>query len=185
MNRDLRLVDHPSGVLALAGIFRPRIYVSRQLCEALTPEQFDAAVAHEAAHHASRDNLKRLWLLLAPGLLPFLRGFDALERAWTRHAEWAADDAAAAGDARRSLALAAALVRVARMETAPSLISPFDGGVDLSARVERLLRVEPPSTVSPRTPAFAAIAIAAAVLFLLSQPVTFTTVHKLLEHLIH
>jgi hypothetical protein len=106
-------------------------------------------------------------------------------RAWARYAEWAADDAAAGGDSRRSLALAAALVRVARMEMAPPMISPFDGGVDLSERVERLLRMEPQTGRRPScAPVFVGWAMAAGALAAVLQPATLVSVHKVLEHLI-
>src|SRR5207245_1096054 len=96
--------------------------------------------------------LKHLAMLLAPEALPFFRGFGALERGWARFTEWAADDRAVAGDSRRSLSLAAALVRVTRIGgiTHPTpLVAPIVSPLmadsnDLSKRVERLLRPAPP-----------------------------------------
>ncbi len=181
----VRLVDAGYGVLALTGIFRSRIFVSRQVFDLLTAEEIAAALRHETAHRISRDNLKRLFLMLAPGLVPFRRGFGGIERAWVRYAEWAADDMAAAGDSRRSLALATALVRVARMPVASPVISLFDGGADLAERVERLLRVEPPArSRPPYLVVLAAGAVAAVAAAVLPDPGTLVTVHRLLEHLI-
>lgn len=74
-------------LLAMTGVFRPRIVVSRGVLAALSAEQLDAALRHERAHWASRDNLKRLLLLLAPDALPFWRSFAALDAAWSRLSE--------------------------------------------------------------------------------------------------
>jgi hypothetical protein len=131
-------------VIAIAGVFRPRVLVSRSVMSALSTEELEAALRHEDAHRASRDNLKRFMLLLAPGIFPLARSSQALERAWARFSEWAADDEATRGDRRISLLLAAALVRVARMGAAPqrsvSLTPLIAGDRDLSMRVDRLLR---------------------------------------------
>jgi hypothetical protein len=126
--------------LALAGILRPRLLVSESAAAELSSEELAVAMRHEHAHRTSGDNLKRLLILMAPALFPGLR---TIEKAWARHAEWAADDWAADGDAERRAALAAALVRVARLhpgmrmpELATSLVEADE---DLSLRVERLL----------------------------------------------
>src|SRR2546430_1176329 len=81
----------------------------RAILEALSAEQLAAALRHERAHRISRDNLKRLCILSAPDILPFLGGSAELERGWAKFAEWAADHAAADGNPDRSLSLAAAL----------------------------------------------------------------------------
>jgi hypothetical protein len=120
--------------------------VSRSVLNGLSPGQLDAALRHENAHQVSRDNLKRLVFLLAPGMFPLTSGLAPLERAWARYSEWAADDEATRGDARLCLLLAAALVRVARMGVAPepsvAMTHLIAGGRDVSTRVDRLLRAE-------------------------------------------
>lgn len=189
---DILVVDDEAPLLALAGVFRPRLVASRAVLERLSPDQLNAALRHESAHHASRDNFKRLLLLLAPDALPFIRGFASLERAWSRFTEWAADDRAVEGDAGRSLSLAEALVRVSRMGSSPrpspflSTLVPDDG--DLSARVDRLLQPARAPEKSRRPMQFlaagATLAAAGLLTFVLLQPVTFYAVHRLLEHLV-
>ncbi len=186
------VVEGGTGSLMLAGIVQPRIFISRRVLAALSADQLSAAIRHESAHRASRDNLKRLIVLLTPGVLPFFRGFGALEAQWARFAEWAADDRAVEGDSRRSLSLAAALVRVARLSTAPyptSLItSLLDECRDLAARVDRLLDVKPAGETPGRGMPVAAAGVAllgGLVVTVMLQPATFQSVHRLLEELIH
>src|SRR5580698_1642997 len=137
------IADGAAPFLGIAGILRPKLIVSRSVADALDRDQLAAAIRHERAHQSSADNLKRLLLLLAPDALPFLREFAAVERAWLRFTEWAADDRAVSQDASCSLSLAEALVRVARLGAATQashLMSHFVAGtVDISIRVERLL----------------------------------------------
>ena len=184
------VVEKDAPLLALAGILRPQLVISDGVLRSLSSPQLDVALQHENAHRASRDNLKRLALVLAPDPVPFLRGFAALEEAWAKLAEWAADDAACGGDSLRALSLASALLCVARMGTAPRLSSLHSslvcGDRDLSARIDRLLRNEP---VSPepfswvRFPAKAAAVVATGSLAtLLLWPTTLSSVHRLLEH---
>jgi hypothetical protein len=188
--RPVWVVDSPAPLLALAGVFRPRLVISRLAAGALSPAQLRAALRHEEAHQTARDNLKRLLLLLSPGLLPGWHGFHALECGWSRFAEWAADDAAAAGNSRRSLSLAAALVRIARMGgtlAAPPLTASFlADGRDLSARVDRLLRPAMATPASRRTSAIAAtVALAIAFVAVSLRPATLESAHRLLESLMH
>jgi Zn-dependent protease with chaperone function len=173
--------------LALSGVFKLRLLISRGVLAALSPDELAMALRHERAHRTSHDNLKRLLILLSPGILPFVSGFGALERAWARFAEWAADDRAVDGDDNRSVSLAAALVRVARLGAAsqPGLLATSLIGDDpnLSARVDRLLNPAPPRVkTNPWTP----IAIGSAALVLTVSLFAFlplSSVHGLLEHL--
>jgi hypothetical protein len=141
----LIIVDDASPLLALSGVLRPRLFLSREVFDSLAPEELQAALRHEDAHRDSRDNWKRLALLLAPPAL-FARPFAALERQWAKYSEWSADDAASAGDPARALYLASALVRVARLGTPPqpALAASLTAcGCGLEARVDRLLRTVP------------------------------------------
>jgi Zn-dependent protease with chaperone function len=176
-------------LIALAGIIHPRLVISPEVVSALSPEQLDAALRHEEAHRISRDNLKRLLVLLSPGLLPGVNGFGALERGWARFTEWAADDRAVAGSPERSLWLAAALVRVARLGGAtPVMMTSLLGDrADLATRVDRLLRgaamVEKTGSSKPALAAIVAAVLACAAAAIL-QPATLSTVHRLLERLV-
>ena len=88
------VLDVDAPVIALAGVFRPRVLVSRSVIRALSPAQLEATLRHENAHRISRDNLKRFLFLVAPGIFPLTRSLQALEHAWARFSEWAADDEA-------------------------------------------------------------------------------------------
>jgi hypothetical protein len=189
----LFVVEVEAPLLAFSGLLRPRLLISRSVLRVLPTEELDAALRHEHAHRASRDNFKRLLLLFAPDIFPFARPLRILESSWARFAEWAADDQAAAGDSRRALSLAAALVHVARMGSAPHLpflsTSLLASDRDLSARVDRLLHAAP--IAPPQTPKFqfllrtAGFLLAGCLAALLLAPTTLPFVHELLELLLH
>jgi hypothetical protein len=176
--------------LALAGIVRPRLIISPDVVRALTPQELDAALRHEEAHQIARDNLKRLVVLLAPGLFPAFGGFGRLERAWSQSAEWAADDFAVAGDERRSLSLASAIVRVARLSKAPEpalcITSLVGDHSDLSARVDRLLHGAPPieKPAGGKRVFVGIFALSLASTAAVFAPSTLSAVHNLLETLV-
>jgi Zn-dependent protease with chaperone function len=183
------VIQKKGPLLALSGIFRPRMVISRGVLTELSKEQLDVAVRHEIAHRDSRDNLKRLLLVLSPEFLPFANGFAALEKTWARLSEWAADDEAVQGDSQRALSLATALSRVARMGARPRLSalhpSLLPADQDLSARVNRLLRVEPlPMKKVPPTRSrviLRGLCFIACALMLVGIPATLPYVHRLLE----
>jgi len=183
------VVQKEEPLLVLSGVFRPRMVISRGVMAELSEEQLDVAVRHEVAHRDSRDNLKRLFLVLSPEFFPFNSRFAALEKTWARFSEWAADDEAVQGDSHRALSLAAALLRVARMGACPRLsilhtcLLPADD--DLSARVDRLLSVEPLSRETTSHPRFRGIVpgvcFAVCALIFVSLPAALASVHRLLE----
>ncbi len=182
------VVKQDAPLLAQAGVFRPRLVISDGVLRSLSSRELEVALQHENAHRASRDNLKRLFLLLAPDPLPFVHGFSFLEKAWAKFAEWAADDAATRGDSLRALSLASALLRVARLGASPRLsllhTSLVADNQDLAARIDRLLRTQPTrqKTVSwMPIPATAALLATGSLATLPLWPATLSSVHWLLE----
>ncbi len=183
-------------VMAVAGLVRPRLIVSRGVLHKLTPEQRAAAFRHEQAHQTSRDNLKRFLCLLAPDALPFISGFKKIERQWARYTEWAADDHAVAGDSQRALSLAAALVSVAKMGVdhqpaflLSSLYCPLVAeDEDLAVRVDRLLReqqyAEKPLAPLVQVGRNVALVAGSLVIAALVWPESLGSVHRILEKLI-
>jgi beta-lactamase regulating signal transducer with metallopeptidase domain len=140
----ITIVRQQAPLLAVAGIVRHKLVVSTSVLQALSAEELDAVFLHERAHRIWRDNFKRLLILAAPRGFVFSRGLESIERQWSKFAEWAADDHASAGDSRRALSLASALVQFARLGSAApqrAIVSSFVESSDLSERVERLLRV--------------------------------------------
>jgi Zn-dependent protease with chaperone function len=187
------LVEHEAPLLAMSGLLRPRLLISRSVLQNLSAEELDAALAHEHAHRVSRDNLKRLLIQLTPDIFPFFHPLRTLERTWLRFAEWAADDQATKGDSGRAVSLAAALVQVARLGRGPRLpflsTSLLASDRDLSARVDRLLETLPviaAPTAQPR-PALrtAGVLLGGCMAALLATPATLAVVHELLELLLH
>lgn len=162
-------IDADAPLMALAGIWRPRLIVARRLIDALTPEELAASVAHEAGHRRAWDNLKRLLMRAAPDFLFETKAARTLEHRWASAAEHTADRVAGRDSTDARCALASALVKVARLTPpAPVLgepISTFVGGGEIVSRVERLLDdrtlASTRGTSAPRWIA-AAIVIAAA-----------------------
>jgi hypothetical protein len=180
------VVEGPAPLCVLSGIFRPRLLISRGLLESLSAEELTVALRHEHAHLRSVDNLKRLLLLIAPRL----PGTGDLERDWARYSEFAADDEAGGGDAERSVALASALVRVARlrMARAPAIAATLIGDQrHLVERVERLLSGTSPCVQNRKDSAAwwvgAAVTVSASACMISSA--SLHRVHTLIEALMH
>lgn len=193
VDEKVTVVQKKEPLLVLSGVFRSRVVISHAVLTELSKEQLGVAVRHEVAHRESRDNLKRLLLVLSPEFLPFASGLSALEKAWARLSEWAADDEAVQGDPERALSLATALLRVARMGGRPQLsvlhtsLLPEDDG--LAARVDRLLGCEPLPMGKITDTRFCGIArglcFAASALILTGVPSALSSVHRLLELFLH
>jgi Zn-dependent protease with chaperone function len=141
-------IRHPFPVIAVVGMFRPRMFVASQIFDSLSPDEFRAAIAHEYGHLNAHDNFKRAFLRVCRDMLilPFGRELD---RAWTENTEAAADEyAASIGGDVMALDLASTLIKIARIapeNTSPAmplgsfLIEAHDG--DLQHRVGKLIEL--------------------------------------------
>lgn len=182
------LLDSDETLLATVGVIQPQIVISSRVLRNLSTQELAVALEHERAHLMSRDNAKRLLMLLAPDV-PFSRCFASLERSWIRFTEWAADDQAAAGDSQRRLSLASALIQMTKLGL-PSrhtfALSFVADDIGLSARVDRLLEEK---SVEDHFKLKGQVLLGAATLITLlvaamMQPSVWYTVHQLFEHLV-
>ena len=134
--------------VSLAGVFRTRILIGSGVRAALTPAELDIAIAHEVAHRASFDNVKRFAMFCAPDLFGWSAQARRLETEWRAEAECLADARAVQGSETRAVLLASALVKVARLGSHPTagqrpvVWSTFHEAALLEARVHRLVRGE-------------------------------------------
>jgi Zn-dependent protease with chaperone function len=141
-------IRHPFPVIAVVGMFRPRMFVASQIFDSLSADEFRAAIAHEYGHLNAHDNFKRAFLRFCRDMLILPLGRD-LDRAWTDNTEAAADEyAARTGGDTMALDLASTLIKIARI--APENARPammlgsflIDGHeADLKHRVGKLLEI--------------------------------------------
>lgn len=133
------VVRAPFPVVAVVGVLRPFLVVSRTVLDTCTEDELAAILAHEATHVSHRDNLKRMLMLITPDALTGTARARDLELGWQQASEEIADDGAGSG---RSLDLAAALVKVARLAQGhpapPATMAAFCRGGDIARRVDRL-----------------------------------------------
>ena len=139
-------IQHPFPVIAVVGVFRPRLFIASQIFDLLSEAEFNAAIAHECGHLSSHDNFKRSFLRFCADslILPIGRGLD---RAWSESTETAADDHAAnSGGKAAALDLASTLIKIARV--APRTATPAmpvgsllvdANDCEVSHRVKRLI----------------------------------------------
>ncbi len=185
----VHIIDRAGPLVALVGVLRPRLVVSSDVMAVCSSADLAVINAHETAHLGARDNLKRLLLDVCPDVLRWSRVHDRLARAWSAAAEEAADDdATGPTDERARMALAALLVKLARVTPGRvwdlPLSSPLIQPDDFAERVRRLL--EP--GVSRRSRARrgllgAGVAIVAACC-ILTAPDTLAGGHRAYEYLV-
>jgi Zn-dependent protease with chaperone function len=108
-------ISHPFPIIAVVGMFRPRLFIAERVIESLSQEEMVAAIAHECGHLAGRDNLKRSLLRACRDALMIVPCGRSIDRAWSENAEAAADEHAADRGSAVALNLASALIEIARM----------------------------------------------------------------------
>jgi len=183
------VIDAVAPIVALVGVFRPKLVAARSVIEACTPAELAAIVAHERGHLYSRDNLKRLLLACAPDALRWTAAHQQIAATWNDAAEDAADDAATPGDAASRVDLAALLIKVARLTPQrvwpAATISPFVEPQELDRRVRRLLEGEAACSNrgARRVTSILLIAVTLAVAGL-AQPELLKRIYDLVEGLV-
>ncbi len=180
----VQVVDAAQPLVAVIGAWRPRIVASESVRAACNAEEFRAVLAHEAAHLAARDNLKLLMLVAAPDALALTPLAAVLTERWRAAAEGEADQCATRGDGERRLALASALIKVARLVKCRATPHPALGmpvaADDVPGRVQALLG---PPAARAQGRILAALAAAVLLIPLLALP-RYALLHELIERLI-
>jgi Zn-dependent protease with chaperone function len=140
-------IEHPYPLIAVVGLFRPKIFIANKVFGILSEDELAAAFAHEHSHVLTRDNLKRWIFNFCRDLMRFIP-CRQLEQDWNKAIEFAADDKAAGQSGNGALDLASALVKLSRAipkDAHPTLPAGAyingDSSYAVQARVERLLRV--------------------------------------------
>jgi Zn-dependent protease with chaperone function len=181
-------VEAQRPIMALVGVLRPKLLVTRGLMNALSEEELAACVAHELGHSRAWDNLKRLAMRASPDALSGTSAAREIERRWASASEHAADRMAGRSGAVARCALASALVKLARLippEPAPAEpMSTILGGGEIASRVRRLLDDRALAPAAGRTCAWVALVIA-----LVTTAVTYDPllkgIHQVTEQLVH
>lgn len=191
-------IRHQFPVIAVIGIFRPKMFVAEQVLESLDPNEFAAAIAHEYGHLRANDNFKRTLLRVCRDLLivPFGKGLD---QAWAENAESVADEYAATRGRSTALDLASALVKIARivptgarpaMPAGAFLIE--EQNTDITARVRRLVWLSETNSLAGRphflgfSPAawLSAASLATLMIFPLLEQQCLTSTHEIVEQFV-
>ena len=190
---------HSFPVLAVVGLWRPRLFIAEQLLTTLTPAELQAALAHEMGHLSARDNLKRTALRACRDVLMLVPSGRALDAAWHEATEEAADEFAVAAQPQTALALAAALVKIARcaplgvraaLPVQASFIALAANEADalLARRVKRLLQLAESQPLQPQASSLwlrlGLFGLLAGLAALLSNPLWLAAVHELNEAIV-
>jgi Zn-dependent protease with chaperone function len=181
---NVNIVDMPAPLVAVVGTWRPRIVAARHVAAACSQEEFRQIAAHEAAHVSARDNLKLMLLLASPDALAWLPIGVALAARWRAAAELEADERAAGSDPRKRVALAAALIKVARLSMSADCPHP---GLSMAIALDnievRVRRLLAPPPIARRTLTLEAIAACALLMPMIAVPL-YALVYQLTEALV-
>jgi Zn-dependent protease with chaperone function len=181
---EVTVINVKEPLVGVVGGWRQRIVAARCVAAACDHEEFRQVLAHEAAHVDARDNLKLLMLLTMPDALAWLSTGSALTEHWRAATELEADERASGADPRKRVALASALIKVARLSIAsgrPRRASRASTQLHgLEHRVRRLLA---PSPAIRRSFPRRRLLTCALLVPLLAVPL-YASVHRLIEVLV-
>ena len=176
-------IDSSFPVVAIAGLFRPRLLIARSVLEACPPDELEAILAHERWHLRNGDNARRLLVAAAPDVLMWTPLSRRLAGLWQAAAEDAADAEAGLTHPTGRVSLAQALIRVGRL--APAGLTPTDlpasalfRGENLERRIRRLL--DPPANFATHRESPSWLIVTAASLLVVSL-FALQPIHELVE----
>jgi Zn-dependent protease with chaperone function len=193
-------IEHRFPVVAIVGIFKPRLFIANQILRSLTNDELSAALAHEVGHLIARDNLKRGLLQACRDMLLIIPFGRTLDSAWKDASEAAADEYAAGRDQRVGLDLASALVKIARLVpigSRPTLPAGAyfvigDDRSEFKDRVRNLVSLVGSQSSNPRAsligklPLWVPIAILVVLLVAISiETQVLVLTHAVIEHTVH
>lgn len=148
VHRRVRIIEGPAAMPAFtAGFLRPRIYISRELYQALDGAELAAAFLHELEHLRRRDPLRLATIRFLERALFWLPLARSLADAAAEAVELRADDAA--GRIGR-LELAGAIVKTARLARGP--VPAAVPGLGRTSAVRRARRLLGEPLPRPRVP---------------------------------
>jgi Zn-dependent protease with chaperone function len=190
-------MPHSFPIIAVVGMFRPRLFIAERVIESLSQEEMVAAIAHECGHLAARDNLRRTLIRVCRDMLAIIPSGRSIDRAWSENAEAAADEYAADRGSAVALNLASALIEIARMVPAGARPSMPAGAFILGdethgvmGRVNRLLALAVAGRRQPK-PIFISWAeriglsmLLGALILALTNTHLLASVHVAMEHVV-
>jgi len=180
----VHVVDVPEPFIGVVGAWHPRVVAAECVISACSPAEFRQVLAHEAAHLSARDNLKLLLLLACPDALAWTPLNRALLERWRTEAEFAADRRATGNDPQKRVALASALIKVARLfDTNHCARHPLTMPValdDVEGRVRQLLA--PPHAATSAT--IGRVLLSLGLIMPVAALPLYALVHELIETLV-
>jgi Zn-dependent protease with chaperone function len=181
------------------GYLDSKLVVSTGLINTLSEDELAGVLEHEAAHHARRDNLTKVVLMICRYLSPAFPLTHLLYRWWSEQVEMICDEVAAR-QTRSPVELAGALVRLKRLTlaAAPQTTRPAasglfgDGKENFEQRVERVLSLADEADLDAAgklSRSCAGVAVTMSLVFLFSLAALFVTsplaIHTFLETILH
>jgi Zn-dependent protease with chaperone function len=179
-DQEVRLVNVAEPLAAVVGVWHPCIVTTELVRSICSQDEFRQVIAHEAAHIHARDNLKLLLFVAIPDALAWTPLGAMLTDHWRAAAERDADRRATGDDPEKRVALASALIKVARLlNTSGRARCEFSMSVavdDVAGRVRQLLN--PPVKACPARILWAFVSCA------LLIPVAALPLHELVHELV-
>ena len=122
--QNIEIVEVADPIVAVVGSIRPRMVASRRAISECTELEFCQIVNHERAHLERRDNLRLLSVIISPDILAWTATGAEIAQRWRLASEFHADERATGADPNKRVALAAALIKVARLTTGTDRVRP-------------------------------------------------------------